>query len=63
VAFDEVVLNSLGMMAGVQDPASLGLGQQLFAAMILGFAMQHYYLDAKIWRVSKDKDVRQNLGV
>jgi len=63
VALDEVVLNSLGMMAGVQDPASLGLGQQLFAAMILGFAMQHYYLDAKIWRVSKDKAVQENLGV
>ncbi len=63
VALDEVVFDSLGMMAGVQDPAALGLGQQLFAAMLLGFAMQHYYLDAKIWRVSKDVEVRRNLGV
>ncbi|MDX1645389.1 MAG: hypothetical protein R3244_13630, partial [Thermoanaerobaculia bacterium] len=63
VALDEVVFDSLGMMAGVRDPASLGLGKQLFAAMILGFAMQHYYLDAKIWRVSRDEDVQRNLGV
>lgn len=63
VALDEVVFNSLGMMAGVRDPASLGLGQQLFAAMLLGFAMQHYYLDAKIWRVNRDEDVQRNLGV
>ena len=58
------ILNDSGEYpAQVQDPASLGLGQQLFAAMVVGFAMQHYYLDAKIWRMSKDKDVRENLGV
>ena len=31
--------------------------------MLLGFAMQHYYLDAKIWRVNRDEDVQRNLGV
>lgn len=60
---DQVLLNSIGMMAGIENPASLGLGQRVFAAFLLGFAMQHYYLDSKIWRVSKDKDVQKNLGV
>lgn len=60
---DQVLLNSLGMMAGIKDPARLGLGEQVFAAALIGFAMQHYYLDSKIWRVSKDKDVQKNLNV
>ncbi len=60
---DQVMLNSLGMMAGVRDPASLGLGERLFAAALLGFAMQHYYLDSKIWRVSRDREVQRHLGV
>jgi hypothetical protein len=60
---DMVLLNSLGMMAGIRDPAALGLGEQIFAALLLGFAMQHYYLDAKIWRVSKNVDVQKNLKV
>jgi hypothetical protein len=60
---DQVLLNALGMMAGVKDPAALGLGAQVFAALILGFAMQHYYLDAKIWRVSRDAGVRRHLGL
>ena len=60
---DTVLLNSIGMMAGVKDPASLRLGERVFAAFILGFAMQHYYLDSKIWRVNRDKDVQKNLRV
>jgi hypothetical protein len=60
---DAVLFNCLGMMAGVRDPAALGLGQQIFAAALLGFAMQHYYLDAKIWRISRDKNVRRHLDV
>jgi len=63
LSLDRAVLNSLAMMAGIQDPASLGLGEQLFAACIVGFALQHYYLDAKIWRVSRDRDVQQQLRV
>ncbi len=58
---NEVLLNSIGMMAGIKDPASLRLGERLFAAFLLGWAMQHYYLDSKIWRVSKDKEVQKNL--
>ncbi len=60
---DQLLLNSLGMMAGVRDPAALGLGEQLFAALLLGFAMQHYYLDSKIWRVSRDREVQKHLDV
>lgn len=60
---DVVMLNSIGMMAGIKNPESLGLGERVFAAFIAGFAMQHYYLDSKIWRVSKDKDVAKNLNV
>ena len=51
------------MMAGIRNPASLGLGEQLLGAALLGFAMQHYYLDAKVWRVRKDKEVRKYLKV
>ncbi|RMD98526.1 MAG: hypothetical protein D6814_07375 [Calditrichaeota bacterium] len=60
---DQVMLNSIGMMAGIKDPAKLGLGEQAFAAFIVGFAMQHYYLDSKIWRVRKDKEVAKHLNV
>jgi hypothetical protein len=63
LGLDQVLLNSLGMMAGIRNPASLGLGEQLLGAALLGFAMQHYYLDAKIWRVRKDKEVRKYLKV
>lgn len=63
LSLDRAVLNSLAMMAGIQDPSALGLGEQLFAACIVGFALQHYYLDARIWRVSRDSDVRQHLRV
>jgi hypothetical protein len=63
VSLDRAVLNSLAMMAGIQDPSALGLGEQLLAAAIVGFALQHYYLDARIWRVSRDADVRAHLRV
>jgi hypothetical protein len=63
VSLDRAVLNSLAMMAGIQDPSTLGLGEQLFAACIVGFALQHYYLDSRIWRVSRDRDVQQHLRV
>ena len=60
---DQTLFNSLGMMAGLADPASLGLGQQVCTAMFLGFAMQHYYLDGRIWRVNRDAQVQQHLRV
>ncbi len=58
-----LVLNSVGMMAGIRDYESLRLGELIFGAILLGWAMQHYYLDAKIWRVSKDAMVRRNLNL
>ncbi|HSR52766.1 MAG TPA: hypothetical protein VLV83_18235 [Acidobacteriota bacterium] len=63
ITLDEAVLDWMGMMAGITDPSSLALGQQVMVAAVLGFAMQHYYLDSKIWRVSKDSAVRKNLQV
>jgi hypothetical protein len=60
---DTTLLNGISMMAGVADPADLGLGEKLFAALLTGWAMQHYYLDAKIWRVRRDKTLRDNLNV
>jgi hypothetical protein len=60
---DQTVLGPLAMMAGVRDPSALGLGEKCFAAFIAGFAMQHYYLDSKIWRVSRDKNVQKYLRV
>lgn len=60
---DLTLMNSIAMMAGVKNPAALGLGEQIFAAFLLGFAMQHYYLDSKIWRMSRDKEVRKNLNI
>ncbi|MDZ7343806.1 MAG: hypothetical protein ONA90_04765 [candidate division KSB1 bacterium] len=60
---DQSLLNSIAMMAGIVDPAKLNLGEKIFAAMIAGWAMQHYYLDAKIWRVRRDAMVRKGLGM
>jgi hypothetical protein len=60
---NESLLNSIAMMAGIVDPAKLNLGEKIFAAMISGWAMQHYYLDSKIWRVRRDAMVRKGLGV
>jgi uncharacterized membrane protein (DUF485 family) len=57
------VLAGVGMMAGLADPAQMTLGQQLFGGFLLGWAMQHYYLDAKIWRVGRDKAVARQLQV
>ncbi|HSR69823.1 MAG TPA: hypothetical protein VLU25_17985 [Acidobacteriota bacterium] len=63
VALDDAVLDWMGMMAGITDPSTLALGQQVMVAAVLGFAMQHYYLDSKIWRVGTDSAVRENLQV
>lgn len=63
ITLDKSLLNSLSMMAGVMDPSELNLGEKVFAAFLTGWAMQHYYLDSKIWRVRKDKLVQKNLQV
>ena len=58
-----VPLVTVGHNIQYQDPSTLGLGEQLFAACIVGFALQHCYLDAPIWRVSRDRDIQQHLRV
>lgn len=63
VSLNQSVLAGVGMMAGFADPAAMTLGQQLFGSFLLGWAMQHYYLDSKIWRVGRDKTVAQQLNV
>ncbi len=60
---DEILFNSIGMMAGIKNPAELALGEQILAALIVGFALQHYYLDSKIWKVGGDRQVRKYLKV
>lgn len=63
IALDNSVFAGVGMMAGLENPLELSVGQQLFGAMLIGWAMQHYYLDAKIWRVGRDKMVAKQLNV
>ena len=63
ITLNNLMFNSIGMMAGIQDPTSLDLGTQIFAGFLLGWAMQHYYLDSKIWRVGKDKKLAKVLNV
>lgn len=61
LALDGLLFNSIGMMAGIRQPEDLNLGQKVFASFLLGWAMQHYYLDSKIWKVSKDRELRKAL--
>ncbi len=63
LALDGLLFNSIGMMAGIRHPEQLNLGQKVFASFLLGWAMQHYYLDSKIWRVSRDKGLRKALDL
>jgi hypothetical protein len=63
VQLDKSLLNSIAMMAGIVDPSKLNLGEKIFAATLSGWAMQHYYLDSKIWRVRRDAMVRKGLGI
>jgi hypothetical protein len=54
---------ALGLIAGVASPDSAGVGAQVASALILGWAMQHYYLDSKIWRVRRDPKLAEHLGL
>ena len=47
----------LGAVAGVT------LGTKICAALISGVRMHHFYVDSKIWRVSRQANVARNLGV
>jgi hypothetical protein len=44
----------LGLVAGTARPEAAGLGARMAATLFFGWAMQHYYLDSKIWRVRRD---------
>jgi hypothetical protein len=63
IAMNRSVFLGIGMMSGLSDPTKMTMGQQIFGAIITGWAMQHYYLDAKIWRVGRDKAVAKQLNV
>lgn len=43
--------------------SSMTAGQILIVGIWWGFAFNHYYLDQKIWRLSKDKRLNQDLGI
>jgi hypothetical protein len=60
---DTSLYNGISMMAGIADPTKLELGDKIFAALLTGWAMQHYYLDGYIWKVNRDKSVTENLKV
>lgn len=60
-AFDAWVFRGVGMVAGLVSPETAGVGARVAATLFLGWAMQHYYLDAKIWRVRRDPTVEKNL--
>lgn len=63
MGLNDSFLLGVGMMAGLADPTTMNLGQQLFGGFLVGWAMQHYYLDSKIWRVRSDRTVAQQLRV
>ena len=58
-----VLLPLAGLVAGAPGSGGGTLGAEVVAASLLGWAMQHYYLDARIWRpaVSKDERLRKVL--
>jgi hypothetical protein len=58
---DEWVLPGLGLLAGIDGPGTVGVGARVASALFLGWAMQHYYLDSKIWRVRSDRRVARYL--
>lgn len=60
-AFDAWIFRGVGMVAGVVSPESAGVGAQVAATLFLGWAMQHYYLDSKIWRIRRDPTLEKNL--
>lgn len=59
--FNEFLLPFAGLVAGAPGSGGGSLGAEVVGASLLGWAMQHYYLDAKIWQVSKDERLRKVL--
>jgi hypothetical protein len=60
-AFDQWVFEGIGMVAGIARPEESGVGARVVATLFLGWAMQHYYLDSKIWRVRQDPAVARHI--
>jgi len=58
---DGFLLPFAGLVAGAPGSGGGSLGAEVVGASLLGWAMQHYYLDAKIWQVSKDERLRRVL--
>jgi len=54
-------LDGLGLVAGLSRPEDAGLGAKVASTLFLGWAMQHYYLDSKIWRVRRDPALQKHL--
>jgi hypothetical protein len=60
-AFDEWLFAGLGLLAGLTRPEEARIGARVVSALFLGWAMQHYYLDSKIWRVHRDPALAHHL--
>jgi hypothetical protein len=58
---DQWLIGGLGLIAGTPHPVSVGA--QIAAWFFTGWAMQHYALDARIWRISRDARVARSLDV
>lgn len=63
IYFDRWLFPGIGMMAGITDPATAGVGAEVVALFLTGWSLHHYYLDSKIWRVSKDQKVAKSLDL
>jgi hypothetical protein len=61
--FDSWIFPGIGMIAGIVAPESAGVGAEVVALFLTGWSMHHYYLDSKIWRVSRDPYVAKSLGL
>ncbi len=62
-AFNTWVIDGIGIIAGTLPPGGADMGARVAATLFLGWAMQHYYLDAKIWRVRRDPKLTEHLDV
>lgn len=61
--FDRWIFAGIGIMAGITDPSTVGIGAEVAWLFFCGWAMQHYYLDGKIWRLGGNQTVAGSLGV
>lgn len=60
-AIDGWLVGGLGLLSGVSPVAGSGLGARIAATLFMGWAMQHYYLDSRIWRVRRDARLAEHL--